>query len=187
MSLVITFATNDFAVIAGDLRRTHIEDDNVHFDDTPKAYKVNSQVLAGFTGDCDVSKYLINELKSLGDRATIEAAARKIKQLLKKFPREDIYQTIILNGVSDSGKMALIKLTHRSKFRIERISIPTGEIKWLYAYSYEDPNPFIMEKYETIEDCNIESIINLAKTVIEKVSETDIRVSKQCDVLGFIR
>jgi hypothetical protein len=185
MSLVMAFATEDFAVISGDHRRTNISDDNIFYDDTPKVFKINSSVFCGFTGDCDVSMYLRDELKAIGKHATVEAVARFIKKKLKEIPRKGMHQTIILTGVSDSGKIAILKLTHRDNFKVEKIIPKPGEIKWIYAFPFTDPKEYIEEYFNEIDECNYKTIADLAIKVNAKASETDIRVSPGCKVLSI--
>lgn len=187
MSLVMAFATEQFAVLSGDLRRTYVGNDDVYFDDTPKAFSINSNVLGGFTGDCDVTKYLIQELKNIGNKATVEAVARFIKKELKGIPRKDMYQSVILTGISDSGKMVILKITHRDGFKVEKINVNPGEIKWLYAFPYVDPAEYIEDYYGELTDCNYKIISELAGKVNKKASETDIRVSPGCKILSIVK
>jgi hypothetical protein len=187
MSLVMAFATENFAVISGDFRRTNIDDDNIYYDDMPKVFRINSCVLGGFTGDCDVSGYLIQKLKKISGTATVEAAARFIKKELKSIEREDMHQTVILTGLSDSGKIVILKMTHREGFKIGKTIVSPGEIKWQYTVSYVDPGEYIESMFSEIDDCTAENIAAMAKTINEKVSETDIRVSKQSKILSIIK
>lgn len=187
MSLVMAFATDNFAVMSGDFRMTSIEDDNIYFDNMPKVFQINSRVLCGFTGDCDVSRYLIKTLQKINDHSTVEAVTRFIKKELTSIDREDLQQTVILTGISDSGKIVILKISHHEGFKIEKIKVPPGEIKWQYTVSYVDPEPYIESLFGEIEDCTPENIAAMAKAVNEKVNETDIRVSKQCKILSLVK
>jgi hypothetical protein len=185
MSLVMAFATENFAVLSGDFRRTNIDDDNIHYDDTQKVFKINSKVLGGFTGDCDVSFYLQHALRNISDNATVEAVARFVKKELITIKRENLQQTVILTGISDSGKIIIMQISHHENFKIIKIKVPQNEIKWQYSISYVDPGPYIESLFEEIEDCTPANIAALAKVVNEKVGETDIRVSKPCRILSL--
>jgi len=187
MSLVMAFATEDFAVISGDFRRTHIADDNIFYDDTPKAFTVNSRVLVGFTGDCDISNHLIQRLKALGENSTVEAVARFIRKILKSIQRLDIHQTVILTGISDSGKIVILQMSHRDKFKVQKVIVKPGEIKWLYAYSYVDPEGDIQSLYGQLTDCDSETIRDLTKKVNANVSLKDPRVSSECETMTIIK
>jgi hypothetical protein len=183
MSLVMTFATEDFAVISGDFRRTHIKSDDIYFDDTPKVFKLNSNVLGGFSGDCDVTHYLLQELKELSDKATVEATARFIRRRLKG----DIQQSVILTGLSDSGKITIMEVSHHHNFKPVKVRINPGEIKWHYAFPYVDPGEYIEEQFGQLTECNRETIAALANQVNVKCSESDVRVSENCSVLSIAR
>ncbi|MDF2788589.1 MAG: hypothetical protein K0S80_1687 [Neobacillus sp.] len=182
----MAFATENFAVISGDFRRTHIDDENIYYDDTLKVFSINPGVLGGFTGDCDVSKYLIHELKSISDKATVEAVSRFIKKKLKCITRKDMHQTVILTGASDSGKMAILKITHRDGFKVGKIIVKPNEIKWLYAFPSVDPGEYIDEYYDQITDCNYKTISELAEKVNKKASETDNCVSSGCKIISIL-
>ncbi|MBO1005773.1 hypothetical protein [Pseudogracilibacillus auburnensis] len=185
MSLVMAFATEDFAVLSGDLRRTYINDDNEFYDDTPKSFIINSRVLGGLSGDCDISMFLLDKLKQVGEKANIESVARLIRKELRSLKLPDIQQTVILSGLSDNGKVGIIELKHQNKFKIEKIKVPSGEIKWLYAFPYVDPGEIINDYFQSLDEVTIESISELAKLVNEKVSEYDIRVSTECVIHSY--
>lgn len=187
MSLVMAFATEYFTVISGDFRRTHIEDDDIFYDDTPKVFSVNSRVSAGFTGDCDISKHLIQRISSLGQNSTVEAVARFIRKTLKSIQRLDIHQTVILTGISDSGKIVILQMSHRDKFKIKKTTVKPGEIRWLYAYSYVDPEESIESLFGQLTDCNSENIHDMAKKVNVNVSLKDPRVSPACEAITIIK
>jgi hypothetical protein len=187
MSLVMAFATENFAIMSGDFRRTHIEDDKIHFDDCQKVFKINSRVLGGFTGDCDVSINLLQALKSIKDHSTVEAVARFIKKELNSIDRADLQQTVILTGISDSGKIVIFNISHHNQFKVKKIKPNSGEIKWEYAFPFVDPGPFIESLYQELEDCIPENIASLAEKVNEKASEMDIRVSKQCRIFSIVK
>jgi hypothetical protein len=183
VSLVMAFATEDFAVMSGDFRRTHIKSDEIYFDDTPKIFKLNSNVLGGFSGDLNVTHDLLQELKGLSEKATVEAAARFIKRRLKG----DIQQSVILTGISDSGKITIVEVSHLNNFKPVKVQINSGEIKWHYCFPYVDPEPFIEEIFGQLTDCNRESIAALAHEVNVKCSESDVRVSEKCSILSIAR
>jgi hypothetical protein len=183
----MAFATEDFAVISGDFRRTHIKSDAIYFDDTPKVFKLNSNVLAGFSGDCDVTRDLLQELKGLSENATVEASARFIRGKLKNHAKKDIYLSVILTGLSDSGKMTIVEVSHQHNFKPVKVPIPPGEIKWHYAFPYVDPAEYIEEKFGELTECNPETIAALAHGVNVNCSGLDVRVSEKCSVFSIAK
>ena len=94
MSLVMTFAMQDFVVMSGDYRRTRVVDESEYYDDTPKVFQINQQVLCGFTGDVDVTTLLRKELEDVNPKATIEAVARKVRKTVSRL--QDAYQVITI-------------------------------------------------------------------------------------------
>lgn len=183
MSLVMTFAMQDFVVMSGDNRRTWVVDEGEYYDDTPKVFQISPQVLCGFTGDVDVTTLLRKELEGVNPKATIEAVARKIRKAVSGI--QDGYQTVSIAGRSDTGKMSIIQLTHRNNFRIEKVRLEKGQLEWRFCIAYENPTEFVRERVLQLTEFNAESISQLAREASEKISETDALVSKKCDVLSI--
>lgn len=187
MSLVMAFATEDFTVMSGDIRRVYVEDDSIYFDDCPKVFSINSRVLGGFTGDYDVTIHLRNAITKVNDNATVEAVARFIKKELVKMDKSDIQQTVILAGISDSGKIVIFNISWHNDFKIIKTKPKPGEIKWEYAFPFVDPGEYIQSKFGELNDCNPDNIAAMAKAVNENVSDTDNYVSKQCNILYMVK
>jgi len=183
MSLVMTFAMQDFVVMSGDYRRTRVVDEGEYYDDTPKVFQISPQVLCGFTGDVDVTTLLRKELEGINPKATIEAVARKVRKAVSGL--QDAYQVITIAGKSDAGKMAIIQVSHRNDFRIEKVRLEKGQLEWRFCIAYEDPTEFVRERVMQLTEFNAESISQLAKEASEKISESDALVSKECDVLSI--
>lgn len=188
MSLVMVFATQDFVVVSGDLRMTHVEDDSIYYDVYPKAFQINQNVLAGFTGDVKVTNELREELKDIEKTNRLEAVTEHVAKLLsEKWP--DAYQTVHLAGISNDGNCKIAILTHRNKFKPEYVTVGPNEIKWQVALAYVDPRPLIDKNYyellESDHEVNAESITKLAKIINEEVSESDVRVSRDCVVVSL--
>lgn len=183
MSLVMAFATEDFAIMSGDLRRTHIKSDAVFFDDTPKVFRVNKRVLVGFSGDCYATKQVMKGLTEIGSDSSVQAVAR----LIRKHIPENAYLFVQLAGFGDGGKMVLAEMSHDTNWRIVKTDIPSGEIRWLHSVAHVNPKPIIEEHYGQLQDVDAEIIANMAREVNEKISETDARVSRECDVLGLVK
>lgn len=186
MSLVMVFATQEFVVLSGDLRMTSVKDDSIYYDVYPKAFQINQNVLAGFTGDVKVTNELREELKDVEKTNRLEEVTEHVEKLLsEKWP--DAYQTVHLAGISNDGNCKIAILTHRNKFKTEYVTVGPNEIKWQVALAYVDPRPLIDTHYnelmESDDDINAESIAKLAKKVNEEVSENDVRVSKDCVVV----
>ncbi|CAM5433979.1 hypothetical protein SAFG77S_08051 [Streptomyces afghaniensis] len=181
MSLVMTFAMQDFVVMTGDYRRTRVVDEGEYYDDTPKVIQLSPKVLCGFTGDLDITKSLRKELEGLNPKATIEAVARKVRKVATGY--KDAYQTVTIAGKSDSGKMAIIQVSHHNNFRIEKIPVDKGRIEWRFSFGNIDPTEYANEHLSKLTECTPVTIAQLAKGVSEKVSEVDSLVSERCDVL----
>lgn len=188
MSLVMVFATQEFVVLSGDLRMTSVKDDSVYYDVYPKAFQINQNVLAGFTGDVKVTNDLRGELKDIEKTDQLEAVTEHVAKLLsEKWP--DAYQTVHLAGISNDGNCKIAKIEHRNEFKPEYVTIGSKEIKWEVALAYIDPIPLIDKHYyellESDDEINAESIAKLAKKVNEEVSESDVRVSKDCVIVAL--
>lgn len=182
MSLVMTFATNDYVVMSGDYRRVMVDNRNIYFDDCPKVFPVNKKVLYGFTGDSDVHDYVRVHLK-VKDNETVQAVVRKARKLIRAIRTPDIYYSMQFAGISDSGKHEIINISHRDNFKSERTTIPKDGIKWIYAFANEDPEELIQKEFESLSNHSSDSLINMAAKVNKAVGEKDNDVSEECTVL----
>lgn len=182
MSLVITIATQDYAIIAGDHRCTHIRDDNVYYDAALKVFNVNQNVIAGFTGDVDATMQLVNQLPTISSNATVEQVAQELRVLVP----DDAYLTIMLSGVAKDGRVRLVEMSHRDNFTQHITDIPDGEVRWLSSYAYVNPNDMIAEEFSKIPEGSPQEVAEMIKGIIEAVSVEDIRVSKECTVIGIV-
>ncbi|MEK5426958.1 hypothetical protein [Cytobacillus sp. FSL R7-0680] len=183
MSLVIAIATQDFAIIAGDHRCTHISDDAIYHDAVIKVFNVNNQVVAGFTGDLSVTEELVKSFADFEQDATIEQVAEKLKGLTPS----DAYLTIILSGVDKNGNIRIVEMGHRDNFAQHITDIPEGEVRWLSSYAYVSPNDMIEEEFAKLSECNPQEVAEMLKRIVAKVSEDDIRVSKNASIVGIIK
>ncbi|MEK5107211.1 hypothetical protein MHI57_10705 [Cytobacillus sp. FSL K6-0129] len=182
MSLVIAIATQDFALMIGDHRCTHISDDNIYHDTVIKVFNVNNQVVAGFTGDLSVTEELFKSFIDVDQDATIELVADKLKELTPS----DAYLTMILSGVDKNGNMRIVEMGHRDNFAQHIMDIPEGEVRWLSSYAYVNPNAMIEEEFAKLTECGPQEVAQMLRGVIAKVSEDDIRVSKNASIVGII-
>lgn len=183
MSLVIAIATQDFAIMIGDHRCTHISDDNVYYDAAIKVYNVNNKVIAGFTGDVDATMNLVKHIPDIEKDATIEHVAQRLKELVPK----DAYLTIILSGADKDGNMRIVEMGHRDNFAQHITDLPKGEVRWLSSYAYVNPNDMIEEEFAKLSECNPQEVAEMLKDIVAKVSEEDIRVSKNASAVGIIK
>lgn len=185
MSLVMVIATENFIVMSGDYRRTYISDESVVFDDTPKVFSISNHVLIGLTGDIGPSKQILQLVKgTLDEDTSVEGAARFIKKHLKQIVTKDTQQTIHIAGKARNGEPAIIVMTHRNSFKLDRTDIPKNHIKWSATFSFEDPIPLIEKGIAELESITTYSVASLVKKVNEYIGERDPRVSRKCDVLG---
>lgn len=182
MSLVITYATNDYVVMSGDYRRVKVADENIYFDDSPKIFIVNEKVLCGMTGDIDVQKYLRANLK-VNPKETVQSVAKKIKKAIKTIKHPDIYFGTHVTGISDTGKYEIITLSHRDNFKLNRTIVPKDGIRWIISFANEDPEEMIQKEFDSLEDYKSDSMIKLATKINAMIGEADMAVSPECDVL----
>lgn len=189
MSLIMAFVTEDFAVMSGDLRRTKVSNEDIFYDDTRKVFQLNERILSGFSGDCDVMEYVKEELASLSDKSTVEAAVRLIRSRMRKViaKREDAQLTVLLAGIGDTGKMTLMEISHFSGFKPQKIDVQPGEIKWRFSIGNESPEELVKDRFSKLEAVNAESVANMARDINEEISEKDALVSRQCDVLALVK
>lgn len=189
MSLIMAFVTEDFAVISGDLRRSKVSNVEIFYDDTRKVFQLNKRILAGFSGDCNVMEYVKEELTSLSNNATVEAAVRLIRSRIRKVvaKREDAQLTVLLAGIGDSGKMTLMEISHFNGFKPQKIDVQPGEIKWHFSYGYIYPEDLVKKRFSELEVVSAESVANMTREVNEEISEKDTLVSRGCDVLGLLK
>lgn len=189
MSLVMAFATEDFAVISGDLRRTKVSNEEIYYDDTHKVFRLNERILVGFTGDCSVMDYIKGELTGLSDKSNVEAALRLIRSRMRNViaKNKDAQLTALLSGIGDSGKMTLMEISHLNEFKPQRIDVPPGRIEWRFSIGNENPEYLAQERFSEIGVVNAESVANIAREINEKISAIDTLVSRQCDVLALVK
>ena len=181
MTLIISVAYKDFVLVLGDRRQTHIENEDIYFDDMNKIFQVNDKVLLGYAGDVWVIDYLKSVL-TVTSKETVQSVARKIRKIIRSI-KKDMYFTVHIAGVSDSGKNELILITHRDGFKLNRIVVPNDEIRWLVSGPNIDAESMFAERYENLNEVNIDTIRSLAIQINQEVAEKDKTVSATCDVL----
>lgn len=181
MSLVITYATNDYVVMSGDYRCVNVHDENIYFDDSPKAFRVNEKVLCGMTGDVNVKDYLRDTL-TVNPKETVQSVAKKIRKAIKTKGFPNIYFGAHIAGISDSGKYEIIILSHRDNFKLNRTIIPKGGIQWMISHAAEDPEEMIQKEINSLEDYSSDSIVKLAAKINATIGAIDKAVSPECDI-----
>lgn len=189
MTLLLALATDKFIVFAADKRYTVIEDINEYYDDMRKHYRVNDNVIIGFSGDYNTTVACINHLKkqSFG-RATVYAIAVKTKRFLKQKLKNDtdMQQTVFIGGIGDGNKITLVSMNHKDNFTLEKIIPGENHFKWSLAYADISPEPVIKQEINQViqlqEALSPERVIMIAKKCIKYVSERDNYVSENYDV-----
>ncbi|KPB03076.1 hypothetical protein [Bacillus sp. CHD6a] len=179
MSFTLIVATHEYAVMSGDYRRTHIEDDKIFYDDTPKVFHLTKNVMAGFTGDVSKMMELRSKVK-LNPQSKITSVVKTFEKELKG---DGAYFTILLVGKDDKGRMKIAEITHRNHFKAKYITVKSGEIKWRFSYAYVNPGDLLTDYYEELPGVSEVNLANLASRVTEEVGKKDIRVSEKFDVL----
>jgi len=188
MSLVIAYLTPDFSVMSGDIRRVHVEDHDIYFDDSPKVFKINSKVSIGMTGDRKVTLDLIDHLKNKDLRkCTINAVSRICRKWLLENSKSDTMQTVIISGLADDNKIAAITLKHEDCYKLHIQKSAEGNIFWRVAYGNINPVPFIEKELSELDAISPGVCEGLAKRVNGSVSISDNFVSKQSTVITIYK
>jgi hypothetical protein len=187
MSLAIVFATSDYSVAAGDFRRVNVNKPDEYYDDTPKLFKVNANVNAAITGDCDFATAVIRTLKDrkVSDKATLEAVTRLIRRCIREHRKPETYASFLLTGKRDNGRTGIVKLTHENDFKPEVTNVKPGEIKWEILYANYDPSEWVsseVAKLSEASEVSVDSVKGLCGKLFEYVSDKDEYVSRKHSV-----
>lgn len=180
MSFVMVIATSTEAVLTGDYRRTHIENDEVYHDDTPKAFHLTKNVLGGFTGDVSVMWHLRNTVK-LNPQTKIKSVGKAFEEALKN--NKNAYFTMILVGKDEKGRMQIAEITHTNNFKAKYIKVKPGQVKWFYSFAYVNPGALLQEAFEEAEEINYTALEKMATYVNNQIAKGDVRVSEKFDLI----
>jgi hypothetical protein len=184
MSFVAAFATNEFVIMGGDIRRTYVSDTSVYYDDTPKAFGLNRNVLIGLTGDLDFTRLIFPKIsEKITNKTTLEAVTRIVRKIIREHKTSDTYCLLTLAGRKDNGKMGIVELKHENNFKPTKIDVPKDEIRWNFIIANYQPSEWFNEEFAKLEEYTPDSIANLCERLIKHVADQDNFVSPKCEVL----
>ncbi|WP_144561599.1 hypothetical protein [Bacillus mycoides] len=180
MTLIMAVVRDNQCVLTGDYRRTKIDNLDEYYDDVPKVFKVNSNILIGFSGDLGVRFRLGKIINSLITKDTsIDDAAIKISQWLKENTTKAEEQTVIFVGKAEDQQPIIINVSHHNNYEVIR---QQGTTHWFSSYCYICPNDDIEKEIDNIGS-GLEDLVKLVTVINKKVSNTDKMVSPNCKVL----
>jgi len=179
MSLVYCFATKNSALIVGDHRRTILETME-YFDDRPKAWKVNENLLFGCCGKrTPEAESIINGFKSNKD-LTIERAVNMFYGWLNanRHLFLDYDFGMFFAGKTKSGKMA-ISAVHASDNDVYYEEFE-NEIIWNGSIAKYNPEEWLENRLKSVN--SITEVKKAAADLVEHVSKRDKFVSPGYDI-----
>jgi hypothetical protein len=184
MTLLIGIIRDNQCVLSGDFRRTNVQDTEEFYDDIGKIYKVNNNILIGYSGDLKVMAKLSTYFdKGVKPNTTLESAARRIKGWVNKNIEPADHLTVLLVGKADNGKPAIFNISHREKYRIKKRSYTGSEnINWEFVYANVCPE--IESKLSSLGG-TIQELEELCRTLNYEVSIVDSWVSNECEVISL--
>lgn len=179
MSLIYVFATKDKALIVGDHRRTILETME-YFDDRPKVWKVNENLLFGACGKrTPEAESIINGFKS-NKYLTIEHAANMFHGWLNANRHSFIDHDfgMFLAGRTKGNKMAIavIRAHDVNAYYEEHES----GILWNGSIAVYNPEEWLENRLKGVS--TIEGVKEAAADLVKHVSENDNFVSPGFDV-----
>lgn len=183
MTLLIGIIRDNQCVISGDYRRTNIHNTEEFYDNIIKVDKLNRNILVGYAGDLHLlpmlARFLTDKVK---ENTTLDGAARSIKSWAKKYTKQSDHLTTLLVGRADDGKPAIISISHRERYRINKRTYKNGEnINWEFVYANVCPD--IESKLGTLRE-TVEDVENLCRILNFEVSKVDTWVSEKCEVVS---
>ena len=140
MSVVLSFANKEIAIIASDGRAVD-NDNNIVFENFDKTRKVNDHVLIGFAGDANVCKNISDlitnpENKDFVATLFVEDIIGFIEECFKKAP-PNIECGFIVSGIGKNGKICVGNV---STYQTKEITYPDGnDIAYQGLYPKEIP------------------------------------------------
>lgn len=189
MTLVATFATNDFAVMVGDRRRTNVKDTIIQFDDCTKVVKVNNKLLVGHSGDYYIAMDMIDILSPyIKEDDPLEKVVYSFKCFIdslwnKGLDKDKVQLTLHFAGVLENGHLGIARISSFEDYQIVPIDIPSGQIMWDLSIANHNPSEWLSS--HNFKGITVGYIKRLAKRLVKEVSRKDNFVSKDYDIVSI--
>ena len=167
MSVVLAYANNKTAIIAGDSRVYDPKNKIILQEDYKKTMKINKQVIIGFTGNCDQCtklKKMISSNDRINGTSFVDDVITFVERFMSEMPKE-AFVGIAICGINKEGKMCLVAISTSQGTTIKYPLNGKSHFFVLPPKGAPDDNDIFKEKLSEL--CLIEAI----KATIEYYSE----------------
>lgn len=186
MTLVAAFVAEDFAVMAGDYRRTNMDDHSEYYDDCPKAFKLNDGLLIGHSGDYEAANYLIDAVKQyIKPSKSLEHVTGVFREGIKQAFDDDVDFVFHLAGRQANGGLALARVGQFDSFEPVYIDAQPGAVMFDVSYAKYDPCQWLKEQIPNLTRLEPYFVRRLARRAIRHVASKDEFVSPKGDVVSI--
>lgn len=188
MTMIASFATQDYALMVSDLRRTNMNDLTEFYDDCPKTQKINDNILVGYSGNAELAKNILNFLTpQFPVNASIEFIASVLKRQIEILSAMDIMKneldvTFHLVGTDETGQMSLTQISQFNGFDYKFIKPLKNEIKWTISYAGYDPEQWLSKRINNSNGLTLGKLKKIATDLILHTSKKDKFVSPKCEI-----
>jgi hypothetical protein len=197
MTLAVVLATKDFAVAVADRRRTQLST-GIRIDDVRKIHQLNEYVVTAYSGIYipigdnriqGLAEWVINEISLLvTESSTVEDVTDLYSKKLLEYredgvPKDSLELTFHFGGKGRDGRYMLGRVSCWEDFQPMLMEANEDGLLWTLSRAEYEAGTWLIAQIASLPEITIESVRNLAISLVEHTAGQDGYVSQTYDLI----